>query len=291
MTFLRLLPCVAALLLSVGCSSRSVDFEIDNPTDAPLTLSIDQQQHTLAPHTSLPLTLAPGQYRLQSEKIGNVRMVVYADGIGGLINPALAEYVVVTEQYVTSKTNTGTLASKVELNGVEIEGPFVKVTGLFIPRTWDAGVAEELPDTVVSNSPETSSAYRTKLYNIPGFFTYLEAEDDLKDAFGPGGYQTPAATVQFTAAELPELPAAYEAEGKPMRELYAQYLAASDAGEQKRLKKASVKLWQDFSVARGKLSGKVPVADDVKANAFSLAFFQLSQQPAVILPDQAPAGS
>ncbi len=290
MSFQRLLPCIAAVLLSAGCSRSTVDFEIDNPTDAPLTLSIDQQVHTLPPHTSMPLALEPGQYRLQSEKIGSVRMVVYADGIGGLINPAMAEYVIVTEQYVTSKTNTGNLASKVELNDVEIEGPYVKATGFFIPRRWDAGLKDELPDTVVSSSPDTSSDYRTKLYNVPGFFEYLDAGDELKEAFGPDGYRPPAASVAFTGAQLPPLPAAYEAQGKPMRELYAQYLAATDAGEQKRLKKASLKLWQEFVKTRAQLSGQVPVADDVQANAFASAYFDLWAQPAVILPDPAPAG-
>lgn len=283
MSFQRFLPYIAAVLLSAGCSRSTVDFEIDNPTDAPLTLSVDQQVHTLPPHTSMPLVLEPGQYRLQSEKIGSVRMVVYADGIGGLINPAMAEYVIVTEQYVTSKTNSGGLASKIELNDVEIEGPYVKATGLFIPRRWDVGLMGELPDTVVSNSPETSSDYRTKLYNVPGFFKYLDAGEDLKAAFGPGGYQVPAATVAFTPAQLPALPAAYEAQGKPMRDLYARYLAATDAGEQRRLKKASLKLWQDFVKTRAQLSGQSPVADDVQANAFASAFFDLWTQPAVIL--------
>lgn len=280
----RLFPSLAALLLLVGCS-RPVDFEIDNPTDQPVTLTIDAQQHVIPAHTAVPITLEPGQYRLQSEKIGTVRMVVYADGIGGLINPTLGEYVVVTEQYVTAKTNSGGLASKVELNDVVIDGPYEKVTGLFIPRRWDVGLLGELPDTVVSNGPETSSDYRTKLYNVPGFFEYLDAEDDLRAAFGPDGYQPPQATVAFTAASLPELPAVFEAEGKPMRDLYAQYLAASDAGEQKRLKKASLKLWQDFAKAQGKLNGKIAVPDDVKASAFSSQFFELWAQPAVILPD------
>ena len=74
-------------------------------------------------------------------------------------------------------------------------------------------------------------------------------------------------------------------EGKPMRDLYGQYLAASDAGEQKRLKKASLKLWQDFAKAQGKLNGTLPVPDEVKASAFSSQFFELWAQPAVILPD------
>ncbi|HYQ25538.1 hypothetical protein [Stenotrophomonas sp.] len=280
----RLFPSLAALLLLVGCS-RPVDFEIDNPTDKPVTLTIDAQPHVIPAHTAVPISLEPGQYRLQSEKIGTVRMVVYAGGNGGLINPTLGEYVIVTEQYVTSKTNSGGLASKVELNDVEIEGPYVKVTGLFVPRRWDIGLLGELPTMVVSNSPDTSSDYRTKLYNVPGFFEYLDAADDLRAAFGPGGYQTPEATVTFTAATLPELPAAFEEQGKPMRELYAQYLAASDAGEQKRLKKASLKLWQDFGATRGALNGKIPVPDDVKATAFSSQFFDLWAQPAVILPE------
>ncbi|HEL2979184.1 TPA: hypothetical protein UMB92_002037 [Stenotrophomonas maltophilia] len=290
MTLYRLLPYIAAVLLSAGCSRSAVDFEIDNPTDAPLTLSIDDQQHVIAPHTAVPISLEPGQYRLQSGKIGNVRMVVYAGGIGGLINPTLGEYVIVTEQYVTSKTNSGGLVSKVELNDVEIEGPYVKATGLLIPRRWDVGLLGELPSMVVSNSPDTSSDYRTKLYNVPGFFAYLDAEDDLRAAFGPDGYKAPDAKVEFTPATLPELPAAFEDKGKPMRDLYAQYLAASDAGEQKRLKKASLKLWQDFVTAQGKLNGKIPVPDGVKATKFSSQFFDLWAQPAVILPDPAPAG-
>lgn len=279
----RLLPSLAALLLLVGCSGP-VDFEIDNPTDTPVTLTIDAQPHVIPAHTTVPVSLEPGQHRLQSEKIGTVRMVVYADGIGGLINPTLGEYVIVTEQYVTNKTNSGGLASKVELNDVVIDGPYVKATGLFIPRSWDVGLLGELPTTVVSNSPDTSSDYRTKLFNVPGFFEYLDAEDDLRAAFGPAGYQPPQATVEFTETSLPELPAAFEEQGKPMRDLYAQYLAASDAGEQKRLKKASLKLWQEFAKAQGKLNGKIPVPDDVKATAFSSQFFELWAQPAVILP-------
>lgn len=290
MTLYRLLPCIAAVLLSAGCSRSPVDFEIDNPTDTPVTLSIDDQQHVLAPHTAVSISLQPGHYRLQSEKIGRVRMVVYAGGNGGLINPTLGEYVIVTEQYVTSKTNSGGLVSKVELNDVEIEGPYVKATGLLIPRRWDVGLLGELPEMVVSNSPDTSSDYRTKLYNVPGFFDYLDAGDELKEAFGPDGYRAPAASVAFTPAQLPSLPAAYEAQAKPMRELYAQYLAASDAGEQERLKKGSLKLWQEFVKARAQLSGQVPVADDVQANAFASAFFDIWAQPAVILPDAAPAG-
>ena len=284
MYFTRLVPAVAALLLLAGCS-RSIDFEIDNPTDTPVSLSIDAQPHVIPPHTTVPITLEPGQHRLQGEKIGSARLVVFAGGIGGLINPTLGEYVVVTEQYVTSKTNTGNLASKVELNDVVIDGPYVKATGLFIPRHWDVGLLGELPEMVMSNSPDTSSDYRTKLYNVPGFFEYLDAEDELKDAFGPDGYRTPEATVEYTAATLPELPAAYEARCKPMRDVYAQYLAATDAGEQKRLKKAGMKLWQDLSVAQGKVNGTLSVSDDVKVSQFSSAFFGLLMQPAAILPE------
>ena len=91
MSFQRFLPYIAAVLLSAGCSRSTVDFEIDNPTDAPLTLSVDQQVHTLPPHTSMPLVLEPGQYRLQSGKIGSVRMVVYAGGIDSIPSARVAD--------------------------------------------------------------------------------------------------------------------------------------------------------------------------------------------------------
>lgn len=77
-----LLPMMAVLALA-GCSSK-VDFEIDNPTDAPLAISIDGKDLPVAAHASRPISLAAGEHHLHTDRLGDVRFIVYADGRGGL---------------------------------------------------------------------------------------------------------------------------------------------------------------------------------------------------------------
>ena len=85
-----LFPFAAALALA-ACSPSKIEFQIDNPTDAPLALSIDGQDLPVAAQGSRPVSLAIGEHRLHTDKLGDVRFIVYVDGRGGLINPALSE--------------------------------------------------------------------------------------------------------------------------------------------------------------------------------------------------------
>jgi len=133
-----LFPFVAALALA-ACSPSKIEFQIDNPTDAPLALSIDGQDVPVAAHGSRPISLAIGEHRLHTDALGDVRFIVYVDGRGGLINPTLSEYVIAREVYVTDESklkNFGVGNNGIELGGVSFEGPFEKRHDLFIDKTW-----------------------------------------------------------------------------------------------------------------------------------------------------------
>ena len=120
-----LFPFVAALALA-ACSPSKIEFQIDNPTDTPLALSIDGQDLPVAAHGSRPVSLAVGEHRLHTDTLGEVRFIVYVDGRGGLINPTLSEYVIAREVYVTDESklkNFGTGKAGIELGGVDFEGP------------------------------------------------------------------------------------------------------------------------------------------------------------------------
>ena len=92
----------ATLLLLAGCAGGgSVDFSVDNPTDAPLRLKIDGADYEIAAHQAKALALKAGEHSLEAPATGPLKFIVYAGRKGGLINPTLSDYVIVSETYVT----------------------------------------------------------------------------------------------------------------------------------------------------------------------------------------------
>ena len=59
-------------LALAACSPSKVEFQIDNPTDAPLALSIDGKDLPVAAQGSRPISLAIGEHRLHTDKLGDV---------------------------------------------------------------------------------------------------------------------------------------------------------------------------------------------------------------------------
>ncbi len=160
MKFLQAGALLATLLLS-ACSESSQTFLIDNPTDAPLALSVDGQAHTIPANASSELKLAPGAHALHSEQLGDVRFIVYAGGKGALINPTLSDYVIANQIYVTDESkldNFMELQHTVTLDGVEFTGPFKQSHDLFIAQDWDFGLRKPFPETQVTMDVPKSGA-------------------------------------------------------------------------------------------------------------------------------------
>ena len=283
-----LLPMMAALALA-GCSSK-VDFEIDNPTDAPLAISIDGKDLPVAAHASRPISLAAGEHHLHTDRLGDVRFIVYADGRGGLINPSLSEYVTAREIYVTGEDklkNFGVSGLGIELGGVEFKGPFEKHHGLFIDKTWNFGVREPFPEEqVVAHVDSTGGRISTKIFTAPEFITFIEASMGEPGAYKreqPAGYVAPAYTLE-PAPALPALDPAFEAHAGPMRDIYARWLKATTASEQKALRKEDFQAQMAFTQATMTLGAKLPVAANQAYNDFVTIRSTEMARSALVLP-------
>lgn len=284
-----LFPFFAALALA-ACSSK-VDFEIDNPTDAPLAISIDGKDLPVAAHASRPVSLAPGEHRLHTDRLGDVRFIVYERGRGGLINPTLSEYITAREIYVTGEDklkNFGTSGLGIEVGGVEFKGPFDKFHGLFIDKTWNFGVREPFPqEQIVAHVDSTGGKISTKIFTAPDFITYVEEGMGEPGAFKreqPAGYVAPLYTLEPAPATLPALDPAFEAHAGPMRDLYARWLKATTAAEQKALRKEDFQASMAFTQATATLGSTLPVAANQAYNDFVTVRSTEMARSALVLP-------
>lgn len=284
-----LFPVFAALALA-ACSSK-VDFEIDNPTATPLAISIDGKDLPVAPNASRPVSLAPGEHTLHTQRLGDVRFIVYVDSRGGLINPTLSEYVTAREIYVTGEDklkNFGASGLGIEVGGVEFKGPFDKFHGLFIDKTWNFGVREPFPqEQIVAHVDSSGGKISTKIFTAPDFITYVEEGMGEPGAFKreqPAGYVAPVYTLEPAPASLPALDPAFEAHAGPLRDLYARWLKASTAAEQKALRKEDFQASMAFTQATATLGSKLPVAANQAYNDFVTLRSTEMARSAVVLP-------
>lgn len=284
-----LFPLLATLALA-ACSSK-VDFEIDNPTEAPLAISIDGKDLPVAANASRPVSLAPGEHHLHTERLGDVRFMVYAGSRGGLINPTLSEYVTAREIYVTSEDklkNFGASGLGIEIGGVQFKGPFDKFHGLFIDKTWNFGVREPFPqEQVVAHVDATGGRISTKIFTAPAFIAYVEEGMGEPGAFKreqPAGYVAPAQVLEPAPATLPHLDPAFEAHAGPMRDIYTRWLKASTAAEQKALRKEDVQASIAFTQATMTLGAKLPTAANEAYNDFVTRRSELMGRSALVLP-------
>lgn len=246
---------LAALLLS-ACGESSQTFVLDNPTDAPITLSLDGQKHEIPANNSSELELAPGAHTLSNEKLGEVRFIVYAGGKGALINPTLSDYIIANQVYVTDDSklsNFGQLKNKVALDGVEFIGPFWQSHDLFIANAWDFGPREAFPETMeVRHVPKEGGNFYSKLFTAQEFIDYYESEYGASGYFSsqrPNGFVQPLHTLERPSSTLPKLHPEYEAHSGPIRDIYARYLKATDPKEQRQLQKALGDAMNAFSDA------------------------------------------
>ncbi|WP_367381810.1 hypothetical protein [Stenotrophomonas cyclobalanopsidis] len=287
---MKLLFPMFAVMALAACSSK-VDFEIDNPTATPLAISIDGKDLPVAPNASRPVSLAPGEHTLHTERLGDVRFIVYVDSRGGLINPTLSEYVTAREIYVTGEDklkNFGASGLGIEIGGVAFKGPFDKFHGLFIDKTWNFGVREPFPqEQIVAHVDSSGGKISTKIFTAPDFITYVEEGMGEPGAFKreqPAGYLAPVYTLQPAPASLPALDPAFEAHAGPLRDLYARWLKASTSAEQKALRKEDFQASMAFTQATATLGSKLPVAANQAYNDFVTARSTEMARSAVVLP-------
>lgn len=269
----KYLPLLASLLLIAGCSSR-VDFSVDNPTDTPLKLQIDNTAYEIPAHKAQDVSLKPGEHSMDAPATGKIKFIVYTDRKGGLINPTLSDYVIVSEAYVTDASKSKNFApagdGPFELDGVTFNGPFSLVNGLFIDNAWRFGVREPFPESLTGYDPGNGGNIFSKIFTAPDFIAYYEQQSDQPGFFERNRLHGNPPPRKLTP--LSPLPVFADAQTQnaslKLRELYQKYQHATDPAEQKQLQDQYNPLITDFVTVTAPLAESRPVEENVKQNEF-----------------------
>ena len=288
----RCLTVVLALLLA-ACGDgipTHVDFQIDNPTEATITVKIDDETYEIAPNTSEEVTLATGLHRLQSALTGEVDFMVYGlkGSRGVLMNPTFSSYVLMREIYSTGEeggTRFGAFNRTISLDGVEYTGNFEPVDGLFINRSWRFDLDEDFPEELVIYD-ERSGSIADKLFRKLDFVRYFEANYDEEGRY-QAQHQPPAAPV----ASYPDLSTLHvfndadlEAATQPLKQLCAAYLATTDPAEATRLHATYFDLQMAFTSTSATKGSELDDEDNEAYNGFVMAVSSLMSTQARVLP-------
>jgi len=235
---------LALVALLAGCTDRSASYSIDNPTDKPLTLTIDGKAYEVAAHDGKSLSLSAGEHTMKGDVIGDIRFISYYRGRGGIINPTLSDYVIYRQSFEKENSKSPGYSGKLDqilLDGVTFEGTMKQSDGLFIDKDWTYDVDEELPESVTEHDNGANNTVHNKVFRSKDFIAFFEKNADAKgyfDANRPKDFVPAPRKVTILPATLPAIDdPALEKLAAPRREIYAKYLKASDVTDQEALQK------------------------------------------------------
>jgi hypothetical protein len=218
-----------------------VAFTVDNPTGQALQVSLDGKAITLPPHSGHEVTLAPGAHTLEAPATGRVPFLVYVRGRGGLINPTLSPYITINEIYATDAKAASRFQpfhKAITIDSVDFSGPFSVDDSLFIEKTWQYGVHEKLPDTILVG-PDSKGNIQGKVYDLEAFVAYVEATAKQPGRFAAERKPEPPKpfVLPIPAVPPPSGPAEWDAQTAALRSVDQRYLKAATAAEQQALQK------------------------------------------------------
>jgi len=265
----RKLVSLALVALLAGCTDRSASYSIDNPTDKPLSLTIDGKTYDVAAHDGKSLSLSAGEHTMKGDMVGDIRFISYFRGRGGIINPTLSDYVIYRQSFEKENTTSPGYKGKLDqivLDGVTFEGTMKQENGLFIDKDWTYDVDEELPDSVTEHDNGANNTVHNKVFRAKDFIAFFEKNADAKGYFEsnrPKDFVPVARKVTLLPATLPPIDdPALEKLAAPRREIYARYLKATDASDQESLQKENFKESMAFSRGSMEINDKARLSQE-----------------------------
>ena len=165
---------LVALFALTACSGE-VPFIIDNPTKTAMVITIDDQEYSIEANSQKKVSLLPGAHKLSSAKLSDVQFMVYATlPNGGVINPSLSDYVVVSRSYtkqgVDSSSRTAYAIDPLSKKNLSF---YPLKSQLFIDKTMSYSVDEFFPDEVLVKDSTTNNAIKSALMTFDDFIQYV----------------------------------------------------------------------------------------------------------------------
>ncbi|MBB3226807.1 hypothetical protein FHW69_001408 [Luteibacter sp. Sphag1AF] len=276
----RLVFLLASLAFLAGCEGGSQSWSVDNPTGAPLSLMIDDNDIDVPPRGHVEVSLSPGEHTMKGATTGALTFIVYVRGKGGIINPTLGDYVIAQEAYVTDASrlkNFAQLKDRITLDGVPFEGGFRQSNALFIDKAWTFGIDEDFPDSVTGYDAGNGGNFFVKVFRASDFVAYYQMRYDAPDYVTTHRPAVPAPIEKRhpepPPATLPVIgAAAYDDHTGPLRAIYTQYLQASEPAQQKTLQKAAFDAQMAYIHQIATAGSQETREVNERANAFTQAF-------------------
>lgn len=133
-----------------------IDLAVDNPTDSPITVTIDQLSIEVPPREVVWVEMGKGEHTVTLED-GSTHPFDYTSG-AYFLNPTQSEYLV-TEEFFGGGADQMSYALSnpdrtVVYMGMEIEGRYEVVKDLVSKVTWDVGAREQMPESVQADEDE-----------------------------------------------------------------------------------------------------------------------------------------
>lgn len=148
---------IAAFVLFVIFSPSSVDVAIDNPTDSPVTVTIDELTVEVPAKEVVWVEMGKGEHTVELED-GSTHPFDYSDA-AYFLNPTQSSYLVEDHFYGDLASQLSYSASNpdrtVTFMGMELAGQYTLVDDLITPVTWDVGARENMPESVSADSDES----------------------------------------------------------------------------------------------------------------------------------------
>lgn len=175
-TMIKIASVVAVLLvIAIGAyifaNNKFKNIIIDNPTNAEITVKIDDTEHKIPALGSLTTAVNYGTHSvsLNGENVGDFEhkkdhivmlMLKIADPKFPVLNPTKTQYVIVHEIYTSSADKENTISDPV-------------VRDLYIPATWNYGLDEAFPTTVSTTSrrgsPSNKEIVKNKIFRVADY--------------------------------------------------------------------------------------------------------------------------
>lgn len=168
---------VMFVLLVVGlysCTSN-VDLAIDNPTDQPITVSVDSLTVQVPGNEVVWVEMGKGEHSVTLED-GTVEKFDYTKK-AYLLNPTRAEYLIEPvffgdETSLISYMASNNAKDSITYMGIPFDGTYSKFSDLITPVTWDVGARENMPETIEADAGESYVVLK-KLYDPKEFMGKL----------------------------------------------------------------------------------------------------------------------
>lgn len=232
------------------------EFILDNPTDTPITATVDDKKYELAAYQHEKLNLKAGRHSMTTTQGETVDFIVTVENNGGVLNPTRSIYYRYRMTYVREGRESATgQHSTLLIDGIEYEAPARMVSGTIIDEKtedWQFPIHKPFDDVAYVEKDNVVATTRFKLFTKKELIDFLEAgteyegyhEANKTASHSHLTYQEPKEAItyfvpDFKTAELKRL-------ATEMVELDKEFGKAETESRQKELLKEYKELWKTY---------------------------------------------